>query len=144
MVQIYPYPALQLERSCTCPGEVTCLGPMLLLMRPNSSPASSDSSSNPEKVSNVGQTRRCEQQSLAREGSKGSLVTRALQRATYEELEAITCDLSAFPQCHFFRVEASGLGCLHDALCIHRGICVALYKRARLYMTSYSREVWWT
>lgn len=24
----------------------------------------------------------------------------------YEKLEAITCDLSAFPQCNFFRVEA--------------------------------------
>jgi len=32
-------------------------------------------------------------------GSNGS------QSATYEQLEAITCDLSAFPQCQFFRVE---------------------------------------
>ncbi|KAF5833890.1 hypothetical protein DUNSADRAFT_9637 [Dunaliella salina] len=30
----------------------------------------------------------------------------SLKRASYAELESITCDLSAFPQCHFFRIEA--------------------------------------
>lgn len=37
----------------------------------------------------------------ARGGSNGTA-----KSATYEELEAIHCDLSAFPQCNFFRVEA--------------------------------------
>lgn len=74
-------------------------------------------------------SRRSAQGPISHGGSKGpaskcSTVTRALQRATYEELESISCDLSAFPQCHFFRVEVSKPGCLRDALgglCIDRG-----------------------
>lgn len=38
---------------------------------------------------------------MARGGSNG-----ATESATYEQLEAIKCDLSAFPACNFFRVEA--------------------------------------
>jgi len=42
-----------------------------------------------------------------------------LRRATYKELEAIQCDLSAFPNCHFFRVEVGEqIWCMKPTLAI--------------------------
>lgn len=49
--------------------------------------------------------------------SEGATATTDKAAAPYKELEAITCDLSAFPACQFFRVEVRALarGYLRDS-----------------------------